>query len=202
MIRINLLTVKRRKPIQIPFAAIFLLFGIVGIIAGYHFATLGLDGYNDDLMRQCKALDAQVTKAQDFVRQQENLNRQVSSIKDEIRKLKQLSGASLLQWSQAFSSLTSVVPKKNVWITNLRVDTDRRVQMTAYSCNDDGKEEPKEGGRLTKGIQEFIQTLQRDEDFSDVFLTSATKNTYEKMPVWRFEISCRIRRELVERSSH
>jgi hypothetical protein len=202
MIRINLLTVKRRKPIQIPFAAIFLLLGIVGIIGGYHFGTTQLTGYNDEIMAECRALDGQVAKAQSFVTENERLGREVNSIKDDIRKLKQLSGASLLQWSQAFSNLTGVVPKGNVWITNLRVDTDRRVQMTAYSCNDDGKEEPKEGARLTKGIQDFIQTLQRHEDFYDVFLTSATKNTYEKMPVWRFEISCRIRRELGERSSH
>lgn len=201
MIRVNLLTVKRRKPIQIPFAAMFLFVGIVAIMAGYYMATLQLVGYCDDIKAECEELEAEVGRSQSFVNERESLNRQVSSIEDEIRKLKQLSGASLLQWSQTFSNFTGVVPKKNVWITNLRIDTDRRVQMTAYSCNDDGKEEPKEGGRLTKGIQEFITALQNHDDFSDVFLTSATKNTYEKLPVWRFEISCRIRRELSERSS-
>lgn len=201
MIRVNLLTVKRRKPIQIPFAAIFLFVGIVAIMAGYYMATLQLVGYCDEIEAECAELEAEVGRSQSFVNERESLNRQVSSIEDEIRKLKQLSGASLLQWSQTFSNFTGVVPKKNVWITNLRIDTDRRVQMTAYSCNDDGKEEPKEGGRLTKGIQEFITALQNHDDFSDVFLTSATKNTYEKLPVWRFEISCRIRRELSERSS-
>lgn len=201
MIRVNLLTVKRRKPIQIPFAAIFLFAGILAIIGGYYMATLQLVGYCDDIKAECDSLEGEVARAQTFVTEREGLSRQVSSIEDEIRKLKQLSGASLLQWSQTFSNFTSVVPKKNVWITNLRIDTDRRVQMTAYSCNDDGKEEPKEGGRLTKGIQEFITALQKHDDFSDVFLTSATKNTYEKLPVWRFEISCRIRRELSERSS-
>lgn len=201
MIRVNLLTVKRRKPIQIPFAAFFLFVGIVAIMGGYYMATLQLVGYCDEIKAECDELTAEVGRSQSFVEERESLNRQVSSIEDEIRKLKQLSGASLLQWSQTFSNFTGVVPKKNVWITNLRIDTDRRVQMTAYSCNDDGKEEPKEGGRLTKGIQEFITALQNHDDFSDVFLTSATKNTYEKLPVWRFEISCRIRRELSERSS-
>jgi len=201
MIRVNLLTVKRRKPIQIPFAAMFLFVGIVAIMAGYYMAKLQLVGYCDEIKAECEELSAEVGRSQGFVNERDTLNRDLSSIENEIMKLKQLSGASLLQWSQTFSNFTHVVPIKNVWITNLRIDTDRRVQMTAYSCNDDGKEEPKEGGRLTKGIQEFITKLQENEDFSDVFLTSATKNTYEKLPVWRFEISCRIRRELSERSS-
>jgi len=92
------------------------------------------------------------------------------------------------------------VPEKTVWITNLRIDSDRRVQITAYSCNEDGAEEPKTGGQLTKGIQQFIQELQGHEHFEEVFLTSATKNIYEKMPVWRFEVNCRIKRDLGDKN--
>lgn len=115
----------------------------------------------------------------------------------EIRRLNQLSGANLVQWSQTFTELTSVVPEKTVWITNFRVDSDRRVQITAYSCAEESKNGNKDNeAKLTLGIQKFVNTLMQNPLFSEIFLTSATKNIYEKMPVWRFEINCRLARDL------
>ncbi|MDD2999542.1 MAG: hypothetical protein EOM80_02355 [Erysipelotrichia bacterium] len=200
MIRINLLTVKRRKPIQIPFALIFLVLGFVGIGAGFYAGTLAIEGMNDSLIEKRKELKDDIAREQSKLDIKDSLRQEKGKVEADIAKLKQLSGATLLQWSQAFSNLTSVVPEKTVWITNLRIDSDRRVQITAYSCNEDGAEEPKTGGQLTKGIQQFIQALQGHEHFEDVFLTSATKNIYEKMPVWRFEVNCRIKRDLGEKN--
>ncbi|HMM58653.1 MAG TPA: hypothetical protein PKC25_00830 [Candidatus Rifleibacterium sp.] len=200
MIRINLLTVKRRKPIQIPFAAIFFFLGLIGIGAGFYAGTLAIQGMNDDLITQRQELKDEIAREQSKLDIKDQLRQKKGKIESDITRLKQLSGATLLQWSQAFSNLTSVVPEKTVWITNLRIDSDRRVQITAYSCNEDGAEEPKSGGQLTKGIQQFIQALQGHEHFEEVFLTSATKNIYEKMPVWRFEIGCRIKRDLGEKN--
>ena len=200
MIRINLLTVKRRKPIQIPFAAIFFFLGLIGIGAGFYAGTLAIEGMNDDLTNTRQELKDEIAREQSKLDIKDQLRQEKGKIESDITRLKQLSGATLLQWSQAFSNLTSVVPEKTVWITNMRIDSDRRVSITAYSCNEDGAEEPKTGGQLTKGIQQFIQSLQGHEHFEEVFLTSATKNIYEKMPVWRFEIQCRIKRDLGEKN--
>lgn len=200
MIRINLLTVKRRKPIQIPFAAIFFVIGVVGIAAGFMAGTKLIENMNDDAIAQRETLKNEIAREQSKLDVKDRLRQERGKIEADISRLKQLSGATLLQWSQAFSNLTSVVPEKTVWITNLRIDSDRRVQVTAYSCNEDGAEEPKTGGQLTKGIQQFIQELQGHEHFEEVFLTSATKNIYEKMPVWRFEVNCRIKRDLGDKN--
>ena len=60
MIRINLITVKRRKPIQIPFAAIFLVIALAGILVGFYLGTMALEGHNNDLIEEKEALEAEV----------------------------------------------------------------------------------------------------------------------------------------------
>jgi Tfp pilus assembly protein PilN len=199
MIRINLLTVKRRKPIQIPFAAIFFVIGLIGIGAGFYAGTMAIKGWNDPLRKDKEILKDEIAREQTKLDDKDTLIQQKRQIETQINRLKQLSGATLLQWSQVFSDLTRVVPTKTVWITNLRVDSDRRVQVAGYSCSEDGDGD-KKGSKLTKGIQDFIQQIQGHEHFEDVFLNSAAKNLYEKKPVWRFEINCRIKRDLGEKN--
>ncbi len=199
MIRINLLTVKRRKPIQIPFAAIFFILGLIGIGGGFYAGTMYIEGWNDEIKKELADLKDEIARGQSKLDIKDSLRQQKSQITTQINRLKQLSGATLLQWSQVFSDLTSVVPEKTVWITNLRVDSDRRVQIAGYSCSEDGDGEQK-GARLTQGIQQFIQQIQGHEHFEEVFLNSAAKNVYEKKPVWRFEINCRVKRDLGEKN--
>ena len=200
MIRINLLTVKRRKPIQIPFALIFAVAGLALVGAGYMFAQGMIPGIVDvdSAKKDLSKIQQEINEAKKVEGEIPKYKREAREVEERIRRLSQLSGSSLLQWSSAFSDLTSVVPKQTVWITNMRIDTDRRVQLTAYACNENGKEEAKEGSQLTKGIQDFIQALQQHHNFSEIFLTSATKNKYEQRDVWRFEISCRLRRDMAD----
>ncbi|HEY9070636.1 MAG TPA: PilN domain-containing protein [Candidatus Ozemobacteraceae bacterium] len=193
MIKVNLITIKRRKPIQIPFAAIFLVIALAAILVLFYFGTVWIETYNTDLEEQKKTLEEEVRKDKDKLEQRDRLEQDKRNLEAQIEQLKQLSGANLLQWSEVFSSLTTVVPDKTVWITNLRIDSDRRVQLTGYACS----EQPgKDNNRLTLGIQNFIKQLQGHAYFEEVFLSNANKNTYEKAPVWRFDITCRIKRDV------
>ncbi|NLI79271.1 MAG: hypothetical protein GX442_22860 [Candidatus Riflebacteria bacterium] len=193
MIKINLITVKRRKPIQIPFAAIFLVIALAGVLVAFYFGTIWIESYNEDLKKQKEELETEVRRDKDKLDQRDRLEQDKRNLEAQIEQLKQLSGANLLQWSEVFSGLTTVVPEKTVWITNLRIDSDRRVQLTGYACAEEGK---KDTGRLTIGIQNFIKQLQGHSYFEEVFLSNANKNTYEKVPVWRFDVTCRIKRDI------
>lgn len=202
MIRINLLTEKRRKSIPIGnlFPAIFVIISLCVIGVAWFVGADYLSTYNDDVKKQKDEIEAQINKEQSQVKKRDDLKSEIGKVNRKIAQLEQISGANLVQWSKTLSTLSSVVPEKTVWITNLRIDSDRRVQITAYSCNEDGKPENKEGeARLTLGIQKFVDTLMKNPLFNEVFLTSATKNIYEKMPVWRFEINCRLARDLANR---
>ncbi|MBF0408271.1 MAG: PilN domain-containing protein [Candidatus Riflebacteria bacterium] len=195
MIKVNLITVKRSKPIQIPYAAIFLVIALLAILGAFYIGTTMMDGWNQGLVDEKNNLDAQVKASAGKFSERDRLRQDLSMIEFQIEQLKQLSGANLLQWSEVFSTLTRVVPEKTVWVTNMRIDSDRRVQMTGFACSENQDEE-KESPRLTLGIQNFIKQLQDNPYFDDVFLTNANKNVYEKSPVWRFDISCRIKRDV------
>ncbi|MGM0598371.1 MAG: PilN domain-containing protein [Candidatus Rifleibacteriota bacterium] len=199
MIRVNLLTVKRRKPIQIPFAAIFFVIGLIGIGGGFYAGTLAIKDWNKPLIEEKNELKDEIAREQSKLDIKDSLRQQKNQLNSQINRLEQLSGANLLQWSQVFSDLTNVVPNDTVWITNLRIDSDRRVQIAGYSCSGEDNGDQK-GAKLTRGIQEFIRQIQGHEHFNEVFLNSATKNVYEKKPVWRFEINCRITRNISDSS--
>jgi len=205
MIRINLLTEKRAKRIPIGNIIPWCLVLIVGV--GLFFAWTAGEEWaktaNDSLREQVKELDAENKRQSAKVTERDNLKKNLYRIKNDIQRLQRLSGANLVQWSQTLDTLTARVPQKTVWITNLRIDSDRRVQITAYSCNEEKASKSPNAAeeKLTKGIQEFINVLLNHEYFSDVFLTGATKNLYEKKPVWRFEINCRLAREASSKTS-
>ena len=168
-------------------------------ITGQDFA----DHYNDQLKADVADQKDKNERQSSKVKKRDDLKKQLFRIRNDITKLQRLSGANLVQWSQTLNTLTSRVPEKTVWLTNLRIDSDRRVQITAYSCNEEKASKSPNAAeeKLTKGIQEFINVLLNHEYFSDVFLTGATKNLYEKKPVWRFEINCRLAREATSKTS-
>lgn len=205
MIRINLLTEKRAKRIPIGNIIPWCMVAVVAVClffgwqAGEEWARTA----NDDIKKEIEDLESENKRQSAKVTERDNLKKALYRVKNDIQRLQRLSGANLVQWSQTLDTLTARVPQKTVWITNLRIDSDRRVQITAYSCNEkDNKSKSPNASeeKLTKGIQEFIEVLLKHEYFSDVFLTGATKNIYEKKPVWRFEINCRLAREATSRS--
>ena len=137
------------------------------------------------------------------VRDRDKARQAYNRLNSEVNRLQRLSGANYLQWSATMDTIKDVVPRDKVWITNLRIDSDRRVQITAYSSNkadDKGPLKDSAEANLTEGIRLFIKDLINNKYFSDVFLTGATKNMYEKKPVWRFELNCRLIRDLASKS--
>ncbi len=194
MIRINLITVKRRKPIQIPFAAIFLVAGLVVILAGFMFMVSQSESWNDDVKKKQEDLKKQVASKNDKFNQRDMLRSQLNQLNTQVEQLKQLSGVDLVQWSMVFSKMTDVVPPKTVWITNMTIDSDRRVQMTGFST---AAEEDKARENLTRGIQDFIKSLQKSDGFfQEIFLLSANKTSHVEQTVMRFDITARLKRSL------
>jgi hypothetical protein len=65
------------------------------------------------------------------------------------------------------------------WITNMRVDSDNRMQLTGYAIE----------SRL---VNQLCRELEKTGSFSELWLHSMTRNVYEKQPVMRFDISGKI----------
>lgn len=79
-------------------------------------------------------------------------------------------------------SLGGGVGEGKTWLTNLRVDQDGRVQITGYAVGPDAK-----------GVTQLGDDLLKSGSFVEVFILNLNKNTYEKVPVWRYDIVARIR---------
>lgn len=203
MIKINLSSAKKRRSLfkgkRFPFEVLLLLLGFAGIVAAYQFGAEMIKDRNEPKKQEEARLKRENETQQYKLHERDTLKQKVQRTKSDIDRFKRLSGMGLLQWSQVFANLADVVPSDNVWITSLRIDADRRVQISAYACNDKGAKTSEYEARLTKGIQNFIDALQRHEHFKDVFLQSASKNQYEQTAVWRFELHCRITKELTEK---
>lgn len=69
----------------------------------------------------------------------------------------------------------SEIGKEKIWLTNLRLDYDNRLQITGYGFD-------------PKQITQLGNELFKSGSFVEVFILSMTKNVYEKVPVWRFDI--------------
>lgn len=200
MIKINLLTTKPSK--KIPLGLVFAV-GLCLLVAGAMFpawiaAKEYVDNYNSELKEELQEKQRIRDNNSSKQKERDRHKKEIGRVKNEIARLQRLSGSNYIQWSDTLKTLKDIYPKDKVWITSLRIDSDRRVQITAYSANDNkGVNKPNlnQDGRLTVGIQKFIKQLLGNQYFSEVFLTNATKNIYEKKPVWRFELNCRLRRE-------
>jgi hypothetical protein len=68
---------------------------------------------------------------------------------------------------------------KSVWIANLRIDSDRRVQMTGYALK-------------PQQVNQISRDLEGSGYFTDLWLSSMTRNVYEKQPVIRFDLTGRV----------
>jgi hypothetical protein len=64
------------------------------------------------------------------------------------------------------------------WITNLRLDSDNRLHFTGYGID-------------AKQVTRLGEELLKSGSFTEVYLSSMTKNVYEKVPVWRFDFTAK-----------
>ena len=64
------------------------------------------------------------------------------------------------------------------WITNLRMDSDNRLHFTGYGID-------------AKQVTRLGEELLKSGSFTEVYLSSMTKNVYEKVPVWRFDFNAK-----------
>lgn len=66
------------------------------------------------------------------------------------------------------------------WLTNLRIDRDNRIQMTGYALD-------------AKQVTALGEELYKCGSFDEVFICNYSRNTYEKVPVYRFDITAKVR---------
>ncbi|PKL46319.1 MAG: hypothetical protein CVV42_16865 [Candidatus Riflebacteria bacterium HGW-Riflebacteria-2] len=105
--------------------------------------------------------------------------------------------SSLKQAFEAFSKVTTFTPQitgkkepapennaeatagKSAWISNLRIDSDLRLQITGYA-------------QEARMINQLCREFEKTGVYSEMWLSSMTRNVYNKHPVMRFDIIGRV----------
>lgn len=70
----------------------------------------------------------------------------------------------------------SDIGQGKTWLTNLRMDSDNRLQLTGYGLD-------------AKQVTRLGEELLKSGSFPEVYLSCMNKNVFEKVPVWRFNFT-------------
>ncbi|MBF0502268.1 MAG: hypothetical protein HQM09_19160 [Candidatus Riflebacteria bacterium] len=73
-----------------------------------------------------------------------------------------------------------VIGNRKTWISNCRTDLDNRIAITGYALG-------------AKEVTQLGDDMLKSGSFVEVYISNMNKNVFEKVPVWRFDITARIK---------
>ncbi|MBI4870347.1 MAG: hypothetical protein HY814_02140 [Candidatus Riflebacteria bacterium] len=186
MIRVNLLKVKRRKAIEIPFGWIAVV--AVAIVA---FGSLLLV----NMTRQAQLEDKQkeldkFAKQAASLKQQESIKKakekELGGVKDNKIEYEKLLAAKTGGWTPTLLLWEDVLKEaKTVWFRDMRIDSDGRVIVNGVSMKNE------KSGKKFDGIVELLNQLtKRPTKFKSPRIKRITKTKEKKEDVAQFELNC------------
>ncbi|NLM16820.1 MAG: PilN domain-containing protein [Candidatus Riflebacteria bacterium] len=209
MIKINLLTKKARKPI--PLQAILsvgiVILGAAAAIFAFIYAKGYFEHYNDDEKAHLKTLKTEYAGLKRYTDDKRKLESTIRGLENEIRDQDAGADPSGKAWTHVLFGLSQKVPEKTVWLQTLRVDADKRIQMSAIACSEaesSGSSNRNASTKMTSGIQEFLFALNgvpgdksetgksSPRQFSAINLQSASQIEFKNKKAWRFDLNCKM----------
>lgn len=181
MIKINLLPVKKkRKPSkvtipQVPIIPMAVVFAITAIVAGYFWFSLGnkIDTLNADKASKEKTLadlKVKIKEVENFKRDNKIFEERTNIIE---RLKKAQSGPVLL-----LDEISLDIPER-VWLLSLNESGGTiNIEGLAFSNSD---------------IVSFVNNLKGSKYLTDVGLIESKQGEKEKMPVFQFKLTCRVK---------
>jgi Tfp pilus assembly protein PilN len=196
MIKINLLTEKKRKQIPVPIGGIVVVLWAVFCAAGVMWQKQNLDAelirYRQEKIGNLEARAREVdNKAKDKRRLDQELNHVETALSDYQGILSRRTGS----WTRVLRRFEEFVARaKTVWLTQLRVDPEGQVQLSGLSMGakvDGEKAGNKEDRTLTtQGVTDFIRILQQATDAVDsITLSEVQHDQLDKQAIAKFELT-------------
>jgi Tfp pilus assembly protein PilN len=190
MVKINLLPQKKSKPINIPFGWIFVVAYAIVACVGLYF----VNGQREDDIEKKKAeleeRKNEVKKVKMYTDQKNAKKKELDTLqrnKNEYERiLNQTSGGG---WTSTLLLFEEVlVEAKTIWLRDLRIEGDGRVQINGLS-KDNGKK------RVVFGITSLLEAFKKKEtQFKSVRLKRVTWEAYRDQTVATFELQCVLNR--------
>jgi Tfp pilus assembly protein PilN len=190
MVKINLLPQKKAKPINIPFGWIFVVAYAIVACVGLYFVNSQRE---DDIEKKKAELEErknEVKKVKMYTDQKNAKKKELDTLqrnKNEYERiLNQTSGGG---WTSTLLLFEEVlVEAKTIWLRDVRIEGDGRVQLNGLS-KDNGKK------RVVFGITSLLEAFKKKEtQFKSVRLKRVTWEAYRDQTVATFELQCVLNR--------
>ncbi len=185
MIRVNLLKVKRRRAIEIPFG--WIAVAAVAVVAFGSLLLLNIQrqGQLEEQQAELDKLSKKVTG----LKQQESIKKakekELGSLKDNKGEYEKLLSAKAGGWTPTLLLWEDVLKEaKTVWFRDMRIDADGRVIVNGVSMNE-------KSGKKFDGIVALLEQLtKRTVKFKSPRIKRITKTKEKKEDVAQFELNC------------
>jgi hypothetical protein len=202
MIKINLLSEKKKKSIPIPIGGIVVVLWII--------ANAGvLFWYKDKLERELAEyrqpalsnLESKVRRLDQEAKTLRRLQQEKSNYAQALADYSGILSKKTGSWTKVLRRFEEFIAKaKTVWILQLRIDPEGLVQLTGVSKGAEIKGEQnadrKTRNLTTQGIRDLIEILNNATDaVSSVNLSEVQPDTLEKHPVSKFELTFQITKD-------
>ena len=190
MVKINLLQKKKSKPINIPFGWIFVVAYAV-VACGFLYVINDQRVKEiDEKKQQLEEKKAEVKKVKQYTEQKNAKKKELDTLvrnKNEYERiLNQTAGGGWTATLLLFEEI--LLQAKTVWLRDLRIEGDGRVQLNGLS-KDNGKK------RLMYGITDLLDAFHKKEtQFKSVRLKRITMEPYRDQTVASFELQCVLNR--------
>lgn len=186
MIKVNLLQVKKRKSIQIPFGWIF-----VGAVAVMMCGLLFL--VNQKKLAELEELDGELTKAKKKARRLRQLEstlktkeKQLAKLRSEKNEYERLLARRSSGWTPTMLLWEDILAAcDTVWFRDMRIDSDGRVVVNGISMAS------KKTKKKYDGIVNLLEQLKsKPTKFKSPTIKRITKTKEKKQDVAQFELNC------------
>ncbi len=186
MIRVNLLKVKRRKAIEIPFGWI----AVVAVAVVAFGSLLLVNVQKQKLLEEKEGELLTVTKKVAKLKQQQSIRKakqkELSSVKDQKSQYERLLSAKAAGWTPTMLLWEDILREaKTIWYRDMRIDSDGRVVVNGVSMKNE------KSGKKFDGIVELLNQLtSRPTKFKNPRIKRITKTREKKEDVAQFELNC------------
>lgn len=203
MIKINLLSEKKKKAIPVPIGGIVIvLWGILnlgGLYWGIGWCEAEELNYIEE--KGIASLEREVSKLEPKRKKSKKMKTELNTVEQALSDYQGILSKRMGSWTKILHRFEEFVARaKTVWIQQMRIDADGQVQLSGISMEaETGKRDSnqKKIKLVTQGVTDFVTILEQETDFvRAVTLSQVNHDLMDKKRVAKFDLTFIIERNI------
>jgi len=196
MIRINLLSEKKKKAISVPIGGIvvvlWVLINLGGLYQGIEMIAQEKEQYIEE--KQISRLEREVARMKGDLRKMRKMKQELNNVEQALSDYQGILSKRMGSWTRVLHRFEDFVARaKTIWLTQLRIDPEGQVQLNGLSMETETNQRNSENKKIklvTQGVTDFVTILQQETDFvRSVNLSQVNHDFVDKMKVAKFDLT-------------